>query len=142
MVSAILLACLICGGDPEGDFYDMPRMGGYPFPGRAVVPASPDAARARPVAAPSNPGFVDLSWPGALERLARENPEHHRRAQELLALAGAHPCEVALDLLRKRPDVADTSCVARTLLPNDPPRRLLGFTLDQTRYMAFLAKGE
>lgn len=135
LTTALFLACLICGDDPMMDYGDLPRsgMGAYPFRNMAPAPGDAPARAARP-ALP----YVDLSWPGAIERLAKDNPEHARRAQELLEAAAPLSCEALLEKFRARGDVAEPSCVMRTLLPTDPPRRIVGFRLDQTKYLAWV----
>lgn len=134
--TALLLACLMCGGDPEFGFADLPRAG-LPPSLRNMAPAMAPDGVSRPSRPPAAP-FVDLSWPGALERLARENPDHARKAQELLQAAGPLSCEALLEQFRARPDLSEPTCVTRSLLPTDPPRRIVGFTLGETKYLSWV----
>ena len=134
IATLLLLGCTMCGGDPDMDFADYGRQS-LPFSMRNMAPAMP--ADSRPSRAPVP--FYDLSWPGALERLASERPEHARKAQEILQAAAPLSCEALLEQFRARSDLAEPSCVTRSLLPTDPPRRIVGFTIGDTKYLAWVS---
>ncbi len=86
-------------------------------------------------AATPAPGVVDLTKPGALEQVARENPEHYRQIVEMIRIAEQLSCEKAVKLYHANFKARDIDCVGLMILTSDPPKRRLGFTLDTTKYM-------
>src|SRR5712692_9198076 len=86
-------------------------------------------------AATPAPGVVDLTKPGALEQVARENPEHYRQIVEMIRIAEQYSCEKALKLYHTSFKARDIDCVGFMILTSYPPKHRLGFTLHTTRYM-------
>lgn len=95
------------------------------------------AAAAIPAAAQLNPWpqpGVRLDRPGALEALALTNPEHHRRAVEIIRVAQTMPCGLKLRALMAEYNARDVRCSSVLLLTSYPAKRDLAFTLDDTPY--------
>ena len=79
--------------------------------------------------------FVDLDRPGALDSLAAENPNHHRRALDLIRVAEKLPCKLGPPrTLEAKADGEKFSCTPTILMTSFPPKRRVSFTLDDTRY--------
>jgi hypothetical protein len=81
---------------------------------------------------------VYLDRPGALEALEAENPAHYRQALELIRVAGKMPCRMVPKATPSKVDPADFHCAPTLLMTSFPPKRLIGFTLDDTRYIAIV----
>ncbi len=80
-------------------------------------------------------GVVDLDKPGALEQVARGNPEHYRQIVEMIRIAEQHSCEQALKLYQASVKASSVDCAGLMILTSAPPKHRLAFTLDATRYM-------
>jgi hypothetical protein len=76
-----------------------------------------------------------LDRPGALEALAAANPDHYRRAVEIIRVAQAMPCGKRLLMVAAKHDGKITQCAAALILTSYPAKRDLAFTLDDTPYM-------
>ncbi|MBX5463066.1 MAG: hypothetical protein IRZ28_18505 [Steroidobacteraceae bacterium] len=99
-----------------------------------------EVAAAETQAAHSKPPHrtVYLGGVASLERLREDNMNHYLRAQRILAAAD--------ELCRPGPEVttfvrfeaSDISCSSLLLKTSYPPKREIGFTLDDLRYIALV----
>lgn len=102
------------------------------------------ATRAIPEEAPTSaattmpPPVVYLHGFADLEKLRAANPNHHARAERIIAAAD--------ELCKPGPDqvyfasfeARNISCQGAFLRTSNPPRREIGFTLDAVRYVALI----
>lgn len=79
--------------------------------------------------------YVHLYTAQDLETLRATNPDHYARATRLLASA-SQLCQTGEPKLQNT-DARDISCGLR-LLTSNPPKRVLSFMLDRTRYVALV----
>lgn len=98
----------------------------------ADAPAAPDAAVAPKPPAP----VVRLYGAADLEHLRETNFNHYQRAQRIIA-DGNKLCRPGAPILQlaARYGADDMSCAAN-LLTSNPPKKILRFRLDSTRYVA------
>lgn len=80
---------------------------------------------------------IDLNRPGALDRLARENPYHYAIIRRILAGVDEIP-ERAVGRWMQAQFNATNIIYSPVLLTSAPPRKELAFTLETTRYQAVL----
>jgi hypothetical protein len=80
---------------------------------------------------------IDLNQPGALERLARENPFHYAIIRRILAGVDEVP-EHAVSRWMKSQFNATEVTYSAVLMTSAPPRKQLSFTLETTRYSVVL----
>lgn len=104
----------------------------------APILATLAAAAAIPAAAQLVPSPFQpperLDRHGALEALAVTNPEHHRRAVEIIRVAQAMPCGLRLRSLMAAYDARDVRCSPVLILTSYPAKRDLFFSIDETPY--------
>jgi hypothetical protein len=91
--------------------------------------------------------YVDLDKPGAMAKLARENPTHYRAVSEIVQAAlrqseaaGNLAAQMALVEWRRIQSTykAEDVDFPPILLTTDPPKRELSFRLDDVRYRTIL----
>jgi hypothetical protein len=80
---------------------------------------------------------IDLNEPGALERLARENPFHYAMIRRILAGVDEVPEHAVSRWMKSQFNATDVTYSA-VLMTSAPPRKQLSFTLETTRYSAVL----
>jgi len=80
---------------------------------------------------------IDLNQPGALDRLARENPFHYAMIRRILAGVDTVPEHVVGRWMKAEFNATDVT-YSPVLLTSAPPRKQLTFTLETTRYAALL----
>ena len=80
---------------------------------------------------------VYLDGPADLARLHQVNPAHYARAQHILAAAN-RLCRPGAGQLLGAEGTRDLTCAAGLLLTSNPPKREIGFTLDDTHYIAIV----
>jgi hypothetical protein len=80
---------------------------------------------------------VDLNQPGALDQLARDNPEHYAKVRKILAGIDVIP-EQAVGRWMKAQFNATGVIYSRYLLTSNPPLKTLSFRLQTTQYQALL----
>jgi hypothetical protein len=83
------------------------------------------------------PPVVDLGKPGALEALARDNPDHFVKIERILADVTRRPPE-AVPRWMNTEFGAQQVRFPSLLKTSDPAQRSLSFTLDATRYEAVI----
>jgi hypothetical protein len=76
---------------------------------------------------------VNLDVPGALDALARDNPQHYTKVREIMAEVQKQPDSAVPQWMRTRFDARDVD-YGPLLLVTDPPKRRLSFTIDEVRY--------
>ena len=107
-----------------------------------VILASALAPRARAADAPVPPKplakVVRLYGAADLDHLRETNFNHYQRAEQIIA-AGNKLCRPGAPALQlaARLGASDMSCAAN-LLTSNPPKKLLDFRLDSTRYIALV----
>jgi hypothetical protein len=83
--------------------------------------------------------IIALDAPGAMERLARENPAHFQRARNLLHVAAHMPCNdnKQAQAIAVQFNAKDLQCglIHKTSFP---AKREVNFTLDAQRYSSFV----
>jgi hypothetical protein len=85
--------------------------------------------------ADAGPAVVDLNAPGAIESLARDNPDHHAKVLKILADVAKQSPESVRQWMHAEFGARDVSFPA-LLKTSDPAKRSLSFVLDRTRYEA------
>ena len=80
---------------------------------------------------------IDLNRPGALDRLARENPYHYAIIRKILAGVDAIPEHAVGRWMQAQFNATDIT-YSPVLWTSAPPRKELAFTLETTRYQAVL----
>jgi hypothetical protein len=94
--------------------------------------AETPAAKAAPPPVVYLRGIVDL------EKLRTANPNHYARAERIIA-ASEELCKPGPDQVYFASfDAKDISCQGAYLLTSYPPKREIGFTLDEVRYVALI----
>ena len=73
-----------------------------------------------------------------LALLRTTNPRHYEKAQRIIAAANelCRPGDQRMQFVRY--DAKDLSCSRYLLKTSNPPKRQIGFTLDDTRYVALV----
>lgn len=91
-----------------------------------------------PVAPKALPPVVHLYGAADLEHLRETNFNHYQRAEKIIA-DGNKLCRPGAPTLQlaARYGADDMSCAAN-LLTSYPPKKILGFRLDSTRYVALI----
>jgi len=95
----------------------------FSFPGLADAPAS-----------------VDLRTPQALANLKRDNPAHFEKIRQILAGLEENPERVEGDWLQTNFDAQDVDLMRMVVKTSYPPKQLLSFRLEQTRYTLYLVR--
>jgi hypothetical protein len=73
-----------------------------------------------------------------LEKLRQVNPGHYARAQQIIA-ASDEICKPGRDeMIFAKFDAKDVSCQNMFVKTSNPPKREIGFTLDDVRYVALI----
>jgi hypothetical protein len=90
-----------------------------------------------PAEGPQQPVGMDLTSPEALEKLERSNPDHYRRASELLDAAARTSCEFGeMRPILVKVKATGVNCPQSLLLTSYPAKRQVSFVLDTTPYSA------
>jgi hypothetical protein len=92
------------------------------------------------VPAQAGPLEVDLRTPQALETLKRENPAHFEKIRQILIALEEKPERVEGDWLKVNFDAQDIALWRMAIKTSLPPRQLLSFRLDQTRYTLYVIR--
>ena len=83
----------------------------------------------------AGPAVIDLNEPGAIDSLARDNPDHHAKVRKILADVARLPPETVPQWMNAEFGARDVSFPA-LLKTSDPAKRSLSFVLEGTRYEA------
>ena len=91
---------------------------------------------------PATPRVVYLNGVADMEKLKGANPSHYARAQKIIA-ASDELCKPGPDAVEfVRFDAKNISCESLLIKTSNPPKRQLGFTLDDVRYVALITLTE
>lgn len=93
-------------------------------------------------AAVADPAELDLRDAASLERLREENPSHYAAIRQILAELSEHPEKVETDWLQATFDARDVELSRLLLKTSHPPRQMLRFTLDDTRYALHVVRSD
>jgi hypothetical protein len=85
---------------------------------------------------------VDLRDAATLERLREQNPSHYAAIRQILAGLAEHPERLDTDWLQATFDARDVELSRLLLKTSHPPRQLLRFTLDDTRYALHVVRSD
>jgi hypothetical protein len=86
----------------------------------------------------NTPTVVYLHGVQDMEKLKAANPDHYARAERIIA-ASDQLCEPGLDEIQfAKFEAKNISCQGMILRTSNPPKREIGFTLDDTRYVALV----
>jgi hypothetical protein len=98
------------------------------------------------VASAAEPGreetTVDLRDAATLERLREQNPSHYAAIRQILAGLAERPERLDTDWLQATFDARDVELSRLLLKTSHPPRQLLRFTLDDTRYALHVVRSD
>ena len=92
------------------------------------------------VPALAGPLEVDLRTPQALETLRRQNPAHFEKIRQILIALEEKPERVEGDWLQANFDAHDIALWRMVIKTSFPPKQLLSFRLDQTRYTLYVIR--
>jgi hypothetical protein len=81
---------------------------------------------------------VYLDGAADLSELRATNPDHYARAQRVLGAAGELCRPKPGDVSFARLNARNVSCTRMLLKTSNPPKRVISFTLDDTRYIALV----
>lgn len=81
---------------------------------------------------------VHLNDAADLARLQATNPVHYARAQRIMAAANELCRPAPGEISYVRFEARDISCSDMLMLTSNPPKRQIGFTLDETHYIAMV----
>jgi hypothetical protein len=84
------------------------------------------------------PPTVYLRGEQDLEQLKAANPNHYERARKLMAAADVVCKPGPLSVVPAEANAKDTTCANMMVLTSYPPKRTIGFTLDEVRYVAYV----
>ena len=79
--------------------------------------------------------WINLDSPGALEKLARENPAHFAKVQRILEEAPRMPSSSVPEWIRTQFNARDVRAPS-LLMTSLPAQADISFVLDDTRYQA------
>jgi len=99
-----------------------------------VAPLSLSSAEIASIAAQRT---VFLNGSHALDELRTSRPRHYATAQRVIA-AAEQLCRPDLAQLSYVNDARNVHCAAMLTLTSNPPKRQIGFTVDDTRYVALV----
>ncbi len=88
------------------------------------------------------PHSVDLRTPGALEQLQRTNPQHFEKIQRVISGLAEEPKRAEGDWLKVEFDARDVDLSHYLIRTSNPPKQLLHFTLDDTRYTLYVVRSD
>lgn len=108
-----------------------------------VTAAGLAATLGGPVALPDPPTrTVDLRDAAALHQLRQSNPAHFATIQQILAGLTERPERLEGDWLQATFDARDVELSRLLFKTSHPPRQLLRFTLDDTRYALHVVRSD
>jgi hypothetical protein len=85
---------------------------------------------------------VDLRDAATLERLREQNPSHYAAIRQILAGLTERPERLDTDWLQATFDARDVELSRLLFKTSHPPRQLLRFTLDDTRYALHVVRSD
>jgi len=110
-------------------------------PLRIVVPGEISItaiANEPPAQRPAPPRLVYLYGATSMEQLKSANPNHYARAERIIAAAD-ELCKPGPDEVQfAKFEAKEISCQGMQIKLSNPPKREIGFTLDDVRYVALV----
>lgn len=103
----------------------------------AILCVTATLACGEPAAA--SPAVVYLNGPASLAALQKSNPVHYARAERIIAAANELCRPGALENYYAHFAAREISCADMLFKTSNPPKKELSFTLDRTRYVAWVA---
>lgn len=94
------------------------------------------------VAQAQQPRVVDLRTDSALETLQRTNPTHFAKIRQVIAALEERPQLAEGDWLQLTVAARNVDLSRNILRTSYPPKQLLQFTLDDTRYLMNLVRND
>jgi|GEM_PF-5169577 hypothetical protein len=85
---------------------------------------------------------IDLRDPEAYEQLRQSNPEHFAKIQEVIAGLREQPNRVEGDWLQMTVNARDVDLDRHIINTSHPPKQILQFTLDETRYLMYVVRSD
>jgi hypothetical protein len=86
--------------------------------------------------------LVDLRVPGALEQLHASDPAHYEKINHVLAGLAEEPKRAEGDWLKVNFNARDIDLSRHLIKTSNPPKQLLQFTLDDTRYILYVVRSD
>lgn len=111
-------------------------------PFRVVVLTGILAFSSAAIAADPAARIVDLRDPEAYEMLRQTNPEHLAKIQEVIAGLREQPQRVEGNWLQMAVNARDVDLDRYIIRTSNPPKQLLQFTLDDTRYLMHVVRSD
>jgi hypothetical protein len=108
-----------------------------PAPGAEVQMGSVVSTRASENYAEVQHTEIDLNEPGALDRLARDNPDHYAKIRRILAEVDEIPEQSVGRWMKAQFNATDIT-YSPILFTSNPPQKELSFTLEATHYEALI----
>ena len=90
-------------------------------------------------AADSGTAHINLNRPGAMERLAQDNPPHFAKVQRILDEVQRQPIDSVSQWMKAEFD-AENVIVPPIVLTSYPGKRSIHFRLDKTAYSAIMTQ--
>lgn len=84
--------------------------------------------------------YIDLRAPHALENLRSTNPAHYDKIQKMLVGLEEQPNRVEGDWLQVNFDAHDVDLARMLVKTSNPPKQVLSFRLDDTRYTMYVER--
>ena len=107
----------------------------------AIVLALLFATSTNVLSGPAQPArHVDLREDVAVAELQRSNPRHYAQIQEIVAELLAEPRKAENGWLQTRFNARDVELEKLRFMTSYPPKQLLEFTLEDTRYTMHLVR--
>jgi hypothetical protein len=88
------------------------------------------------IGAPPGTPEVNLDRPGALERIARQDPALYKRLVGVIQAAEMQPCEHLPKVIEAQFKASVASCEGYNILTSFPPKIHMSFLVDGTLYVS------
>src|SRR5215510_7471647 len=85
---------------------------------------------------------VDLREPAALEQLKNSDPVQFQKIQQILLGLAERPDRITARWLQTNFDARDVELPSALLMTSYPPKQLLQFTLEETRYIMHVTRSD
>lgn len=112
----------------------------FPILGASIFAAA--FAADEPRVPTQSPPVVWLRGLSDLDKLKQSNPDHYARAERIMAAADQVCKPGPLRAVPTEAKAKDVSCESMLVLTSYPPKRQIGFTLDDVHYVALVVLTE
>jgi hypothetical protein len=113
-----------------------------PLLAASIFGAASAHAADEPAAASKPPPVVWLRGLTDLDKLKQANPDHYARAESIMAAADKVCQPGPTRVVPADAKATDVSCENMLVLTSYPPKRQIGFTLDDVHYVALVVLTE